>query len=100
MKWLRRAWDWLCGVGKGLLSAVCEAVVARAREIARDRDLVSLALAGVAEARKDGLKGEAAWARAREVFVEGLKAAGRELGDCAVDTALQLAYDAWKNRKA
>ena len=29
-------------------------------------------------------------------FIDDLKAAGRDLGDCAIVTALQNAYAAWK----
>ena len=46
----------------------------------------------------EGLTGEKAWVYARERLVAALKEAGRELGDCAIDTALQTVYDAWKHR--
>lgn len=35
---------------------------------------------------------------ARNKFVIALREAGRELGDCAIDTALQTVYSAWKSR--
>lgn len=34
---------------------------------------------------------------ARNKLVVALREAGIELGECAVDTTLQLIYDAWKS---
>lgn len=98
MDWLKKAWGWLCGAVKDLLSIVCDTVLERAKEIARDRELTSLALTAVQAAAKEGLTGEKAWVKARDVFTKALASAGRDLGDCAIDTALQVVYDAWKNR--
>ena len=47
----------------------------------------------------EGLTGDKAWVKARDELVKALERAGRQLGDCAIDTALQLAYDAYKNTK-
>lgn len=99
MGMLKRAWDWLCGATKTLLAAVCEAVVDRAKEIVADRDVMDAALEAVKAAALEGLTGEKAWVRARDQFVVALRGMGRDLGNCAIDTTLQLTYDAWKNRK-
>ena len=98
MSWFKTLWDWIRGVAKTLLSAVCEAVVAKAKELAEDKELVSLALDAVQAAAREGLTGEKAWAAARNRFTIALREAGRELGDCAIDTALQTVYSAWKSR--
>mgnify|MGYP001777615060 CR=1 FL=1 len=96
MSWLKQVWEWIVGVGRTLLTAICEAVVDRAKEVAEDKALVDLCLNAVKAAAKEGLTGEKAWVKAREELVAALKRAGRELGDCAIDTALQLTYAAWK----
>ena len=98
MNWLKSFWDWLCGAAKSLIATVCEVVIAKAKELTEDKQLVSLALDAVQAAAAEGLTGEKAWVAARDRFVAALKAAGRELGDCAIDTALQSVYNAWKNR--
>ncbi len=97
MNLLKKLWNWICGVGRTLLTAICEAVVDRAKEVAKDEELVNLCLNAIQAAAAEGLTGDKAWVRARDELVAALKRAGRELGDCAVDTALQLAYDAWKH---
>lgn len=96
MKWLKQVLDWLVGAGKTLLTAICEAVVDRAKEVSKDEALVDLCLNAVKAAAKEGLTGRKAWVKARDNLVEALKRTGRELGDCAIDTALQLTYAAWK----
>ena len=98
MNWLKSLWDWICGAAKSLLATVCDAVIAKAKELAEDKQLVSLALDAVQAAAAEGLTGDKAWVAARDRFVAALKAAGRELGNCAIDTALQSTYNAWKNR--
>lgn len=99
MNWLKELWDWIVGGVKTLLTKVCEAVLERAKQIAEDERLVNLALEAIEAAVKEGLTDEKAWVFARDKLVEGLKRAGIQLGDCAIDTTLQLVYDAWKNRK-
>lgn len=99
MNWMKKAWHWLCGAVKDLLAAVCDTVLERAKAIAKDKELVNLALDAVSAAAKEGLTGEKAWVKARDLFVQGLASAGRELGDCAIDTTLQIVYDAWKHRQ-
>ncbi len=98
MDWLKRLWDWVCGGVRTLLQAICEKVIERAKEVAEDKALVGLCLEAVQAAVAEGLTGEKAWVYARERLVAALKEAGRELGDCAIDTALQTVYDAWKHR--
>lgn len=97
MDWLKRLWNWLCGGVKTLLLAVCEAVVSRAKQVAEDEELVNLCLTAIQAAITEGLTGDKAWVYARDKLVAALKSTGRELGDCAIDTALQCVYDAWKN---
>ena len=83
---------------KTLLLAVCEAVVSRAKTVAEDEELVNLCLTAIQAAITEGLTGDKAWVYARDKLVASLKSTGRELGDCAIDTALQCVYDAWKHR--
>lgn len=99
MKWLKSMWNWLWGGIKSLLGIVTDTILTRAKEIAKDKELVELALVAIAAAAKEGLTGDDAWAKARDEFTKALGEAGRELGDCAIDTTLQVVYDAWKNRK-
>lgn len=99
MSWLKKLWNWVCGFGRTLLMAIREKVVDRAKEVAEDEELVNLCLNAIQAAATEGLTGEKAWVRARDELVKALERAGRQLGDCAIDTALQLAYDAYKNTK-
>lgn len=98
MNWLKKLWDWIKGGVRTLLMAVCVAIVERAKAVSEDKELVSLALDAIQAAVAEGLTDDKAWVFARDKFVAALKAAGRELGDCAIDTTLQTVYDAWKNR--
>lgn len=100
MDWLKKLWDWIRGGVKTLLMAICEKVIERAKQVAEDQELVNLCLEAIQAAVAEGLAGEKAWVYARDRLVAALKAAGRELGDCAIDTALQAVYDAWKHREA
>lgn len=97
MSWLKKLWNWVCGFGRTLLMAICEKVVDRAKEVAEDEELVNLCLNAIQAAATEGLTGDKAWVKARDELVKALERAGRQLGDCAIDTALQLAYDAYKN---
>jgi hypothetical protein len=99
MKWLKSVWNWICGGVKGLLGVVAKSIIERAKAIAKEKDLVELALVAIAAAAKEGLTGDKAWVKARDEFTKALKESGKELGDCAIDTVLQVTYDAWKNRK-
>lgn len=99
MDWLKKLWDWVVGGVKTLLTVVCKTVLERAKQVAEDEQLVNLALNAIQAVAAEGLTDEKAWVAARDRFVAALKEAGRELGDCAIDTALQVVYDAWKNRK-
>lgn len=99
MSWLKKLWDWVKGGVKTLLMAVCEAVVERAKAVSEDKELVNLCLDAIQAAVTEGLTGDKAWVFARDKLVAAIKASGKELGDCAIDTALQVVYDAWKNRK-
>lgn len=99
MNWLKQLWNWIKGGVKTLLVAICEKVVARAKEVAQDEELVNLCLTAIQAAATEGLTGDKAWVRARDELTAALKRAGRELGDCAIDTALQVVYDGWKNTR-
>ena len=96
---LIKLWNWVKGAVKSIVETVAEAVVARAKEIAKDKDLINLALNAVMAAAKDGLTGDDAWVKARDQFTDALKKAGYELGNCAIDTTLQCVYAAWKDGK-
>ena len=96
MNWLKNVWNWICGTARTILDAVMDAVVAKAKALAADKDLAGLALDAVRAAAKQGLTGDAAWVEARNRFVTALKEAGRELGDTAIDTILQNIYAGWK----
>lgn len=96
MNWLKDIWNWICGNVRDLVSAVVDAVVAKAKALAEDKDLARLALDAVRAAAKQGLTGDAAWVEARNRFVTALKETGRELGDTAIDTILQNIYAGWK----
>ena len=97
MDWLRKLWEWLKGGVRSLLLAVCEAVVARAKAIAEDDELVNLCLEAIQAAATEGLTGDKAWVAAREKLVAALKAAGIETAAVTIDTTLQVVYDAWKS---
>ena len=96
MNILKTLWDWIRGTLRSILDAVLDAVVDRAKELAADKDLAALALDAVKAAAHEGLTGEKAWVYARDKFIAALKDAGRELGNCAIDTTLQNIYAAWK----
>lgn len=96
MNWLKDIWNWICGKVRDLVSAVVDAVVAKAKALAADKELAGLALDAVRAAAKQGLTGDAAWVEARNRFVTALKEVGRELGDTAIDTILQNIYAGWK----
>ena len=99
MKWLKELWNKIWGGVKTVLMAVVEAVAKRTKEITDDTELVQMCVDAIEAAVKEGLTGEKAWVYARDRLVKSLKAAGRQMGDCAIDTALQVIYDGWKNRE-
>lgn len=99
MNWLKRLWNAICGGVKTVILAVVEAVSKRIKEITDDTDLVQLCVDAIEAAVKEGLTGDKAWVYARDKLVASLKDAGRQMGDCAIDTALQVIYDGWKNRE-
>lgn len=99
MNWLKSVWNKLCGAVKSVLDRVLDKALDRAKEILADKELCELALEAVMDAAKNGLNGNAAWKLARNEFKEKLESVGKELKDCAIDTTLQLMYDAWKSEK-
>lgn len=90
-------WDFFKGVGRSLLVTITSTIITKAKAIAEDKDLVNLALQAVQAAATEGLTGEKAWTTARNALTASLKEAGRDLGNCTIDTILQTTYDAWKN---
>lgn len=94
---LKKLWDWLWGGVKSLLDTVLDTILEEAKRLIEDKDLVALALDAVKAAAREGLTGDKAWTVARDRFTAALKEAGRKLGDCAIDTTLQVVYNAWKN---
>lgn len=96
MNWLKKLWDWVCGVAKTLLDAVLDKVLERAKEIRARRELAALALEAVKAAAHEGLTGEKAWVAARDRLTAALKAAGIEVAAVTIDTTIQVVYDAWK----
>ena len=96
---IKKIWDWLVGGVKSLLDAILDTILDEAKRLTKDKDLVALALEAVKAAAREGLTGEKAWVAARDRLTTALKEAGRELGDCAIDTTLQVVYNAWKNHK-
>ncbi|MEG2613762.1 MAG: hypothetical protein RR996_01845 [Alistipes sp.] len=92
----RSIWNFICRTAKTLLTEICRALVQRAKELAEDKQLVSLALDAVQAAATQGLTGEQAWVSARDRFTAALKDAGKELGNCAIDTTLQQTYAAFR----
>lgn len=98
MKWLKELWNKIWGGVKTVVMAVVEAIAKRTKQITDDTELVQMCVDAIEAAVKEGLTGDKAWVYARDKLVTALKKAGRELGDCAIDTALQVVYDGWKNR--
>lgn len=96
---LKRIWNWLWGGVKTLLDTILDTILDEAKRLTEDKELVALALDAVKAAAREGLTGDKAWTVARDRFTAALKDAGRELGDCAIDTTLQTVYSAWKNSK-
>lgn len=96
---LKKLWDWLWGGVKTLLATVLDTILEEAKRLTEDNELVALALDAVKAAAHEGLTGEKAWLYARDKFTAALKEAGRELGNCAIDTTLQVVYSAWKSTK-
>ena len=96
MKWITALWDWICGKARDFLDDLISALKSKVLEIIQDRDLLALCVEAIEAAAREGLTGDKAWVAARDRLVAALKTAGRDLGDCAIDTALQNAYAAWK----
>ena len=99
MNWLKKLWNAIWGGVKTVIVAVVEAVAKRTKEITDDTELVQLCVNAIEAAAKEGLTGDKAWVYARDKLVASLKEAGRQMGNCAIDTALQVIYDGWKNRE-
>lgn len=96
---LKKLWDWLWGGVKTLLDTILDTILDEAKRLTEDKELCALALDAVKAAAHEGLTGDKAWTAARDRFTAALKEAGRELGDCTIDTTLQTVYSAWKNTK-
>lgn len=97
MNILKSIWNWLTSTLRTLLDTVLDAVIKKAKDIAKDKKNAALALDAVKAAAHEGLTGEKAWVVARDKFTAALKDAGETLTDTAIDTTLQLVYAAWKD---
>ena len=97
MNILKSIWNWLTSTLRTLLDAVLDAVIEKAKDVAEDKKIASIALDAVKAAAHQGLTGEKAWTAARDKFTAALKDAGETLTDTAIDTTLQLVYAAWKD---
>lgn len=97
MNWLKKLWNAIWGGVKTVVMAVVEAVAKRTKQITDDTELVQMCVNAIEAAVREGLTGEKAWVFARDNLVAALKKAGRQMGNCAIDTALQVIYDGWKN---
>lgn len=95
----KKLWNWLWGGVKSLLDTILDTILEEAKRLTEDKELVALALDAVKAAAREGLTGDKAWTAARDRFTAALKEAGRELGDCAIDTTLQTVYSAWKSTR-
>lgn len=96
MDWLKKVWEWIVGGVKSLLASVLDEVIEQAKDIVADKELAALALDAVRAAAHEGLSGDKAWGAARDSLTKALREAGRDLTACAIDTALQNVYSAWK----
>lgn len=96
MNWLKKLWNWVCGVAKTLLDKIVGQVIDRVRDIVKNRELTALALEAVKAAAHEGLTGQKAWVAARDRLTAALKAAGIEVAAVTIDTTIQVVYDAWK----
>lgn len=96
MDWLKSIWDWLCGKVRTLVDDLIAAIKDKVLDIIEDRELLELCVDAIEAAIREGLTDEKAWVFARDKLVAALKAKGRELSDCLLDTALQTAYAAYK----
>lgn len=96
MDWLKGIWDWIVGKVRTFVDDLIVAIKDKVRDIIEDRELLTLCVDAIEAAIREGLTGDKAWVFARDKLVAGLKAKGRELSDCLLDTALQNAYAAYK----
>jgi len=93
---LKAIWRFIRRAGKDAAAEIARRLVAQAKDIARDRELLKLASDAAKAALDEGLTGEKAWVAARDRFADAAKRAGKDLGDCAIDTILQSVYSAIK----
>lgn len=94
-------WNWLknlfVSTAKALFTIAADFVYSKAISIINDKELQALALAAVKAAAKRALTGDKAWVAARDAFTAALAAKGKDIGNAAIDTLLQLAYYCFKN---
>lgn len=99
MNILKSIWNWLCGVVADFIDDLIATMKDKILDITSDRELLNLCVEAIEAAIREGLTGEKAWTYARDRLTTALKAAGKELTNCAIDTALQNAYAAYKELK-
>lgn len=93
----KSVWTWITGAATALWQFIGPSVKAAAKDFINDKALQAAALAAVKAAAGKALKGDDAWASAREVLLDQIKVTGRSVADNWVDTLLQNAYFAFKN---
>lgn len=99
MNILKSIWNWLCGAVADFIDDLISAMKDKILDITSDRELLQLCVDAIEAAIREGLTGDKAWVFARDRLTSALKTAGKELTDCALDTALQNAYAAYKELK-
>lgn len=94
--WYKRFFAWFMKSAKKVFDVLMVGVVAGVTEFLNDPDNQALAVAAVKAAIDQGLRGEPAWAAARDALVAQLQVSGREASNTCIDTILQNAYCAVK----
>lgn len=94
--WYKRFFSWFKKSAKQVFDLFMTGVVAGVSEFLNDPDNQALAVAAVKAAIDGGLRGESAWAAARDALVDQLKTSGKEASNTCIDTILQNAYCAVK----
>ena len=94
--WYKRFFSWFMKSSKKVFDVLMVGVRAGVVDFLNDEDNQALAVAAVKAAIDEGLRGEPAWASARDALVAQLKKSGQEASNTCIDTILQNAYCAVK----
>lgn len=92
----QRMWKWFKTAAKRVYEVVMPGVVAGVTAFLNDEDNQAAAVSAVKAAIDGGLRGDQAWAAARDVLCDQLAKSGKEASDTMLDTILQNAYCAVK----